>query len=117
MDPCLHHIIEAHPDVLAKMKEKGWMKKPGVVVHEGRWQDILPALVAGDENGEEIVFDAIYFDTFAEDYKALREFFSEYVIQFLDPAGKFSFFNGIGADRQVCYDVYTKVSYVEYRLV
>ena len=107
--PTSHHIIEAHPDVLAKMKEQGWMEKPGVVVHEGRWQDILPTLVAGDEDGNEIIFDAIYFDTFAEDYKALREFFSEYVIQFLDPEGRFAFFNGMGADRQVCYDVYNKV--------
>jgi protein arginine N-methyltransferase 2 len=110
--PAAHHIIEAHPDVIAKMKDRGWLEKPGVVVHEGRWQDVLPALVGGDENGGEILFDAIYFDTFAEDYKALREFFSEYVIQFLDPQGKFSFFNGMGADRQVCYDVYTKVRYV-----
>jgi protein arginine N-methyltransferase 2 len=109
--PKSHHIIEAHPDVLKRMKEQGWYEKPGVVIHEGRWQDIVPGLV---ENGE--MFDAIYFDTFAEDYKALREFFSEHVIGMLDPAGgvkgeggKFGFFNGMGADRQVCYDVYGKV--------
>lgn len=109
--PKMHHIIEAHPDVLKRMKDQGWYEKPGVVVHEGRWQDIVPSLV---EQGE--MFDAIYFDTFAEDYKALREFFTEYVIGLLDPAGgvngeggKFGFFNGMGADRQVCYDVYGKV--------
>jgi protein arginine N-methyltransferase 2 len=109
--PKSHHIIEAHPDVLKRMKEQGWYEKPGVVIHEGRWQDIVPGLV---EKGE--MFDAIYFDTFAEDYKALREFFSEHVIGMLDPAGgvngeggKFGFFNGMGADRQVCYDVYGKV--------
>jgi protein arginine N-methyltransferase 2 len=107
--PSVHHIIEAHPDVLAKMREQGWMDKPGVKVHEGRWQDVLPQLVAGDEEGREVLFDAIYFDTFAEDYKALREFFSEWVIQFLDPEGMFGFFNGMGADRQVVYDVYNKV--------
>lgn len=100
--PESHHIVEAHPDVLKKMRENGWYEKPGVVIHEGKWQDILPTL--GD-----IVFDAIYFDTFAEEYKALREFFSEWVVQFLDSEGKMSFFNGMGADRQVCYDVYTKV--------
>lgn len=100
--PESHHIVEAHPDVLKKMRENGWYEKPGVVIHEGRWQDILPTL--GDD-----VFDAIYFDTFAEEYKALREFFSEWVVQFLDSEGKMSFFNGMGADRQVCYDVYTKV--------
>lgn len=100
--PESHHIVEAHPDVLKKMREHGWYEKPGVIIHEGKWQDVLPTL--GD-----VVFDAIYFDTFAEDYKALREFFSEWVVQFLDSEGRMSFFNGMGADRQVCYDVYTKV--------
>lgn len=108
--PESHHIVEAHPDVLKKMRENGWYEKPGVVIHEGKWQDVLPTL--GD-----IVFDAIYFDTFAEEYKALREFFSEWVVQFLDSEGRMSFFNGMGADRQVCYDVYTKVMfpYIEYQ--
>jgi protein arginine N-methyltransferase 2 len=93
------------------MKEQGWDRKPGVVIHEGRWQDVVPGLV---EKGD--LFDAIYFDTFAEEYKALREFFTEYVIGLLDPAGgadgqggKFGFFNGMGADRQVAYDVYCKI--------
>jgi protein arginine N-methyltransferase 2 len=109
--PKSHHIVEAHPDVLKRMKDQGWQDKSGVVIHEGRWQDIVPGLV---EKGE--LFDAIYFDTFAEDYKALREFFTEHVIGLLDPAGgpdgeggKFGFFNGMGADRQVCYDVYNKI--------
>jgi protein arginine N-methyltransferase 2 len=110
--PKSHHIIEAHPDVLKRMKEQGWYEKPGVVIHEGRWQDIVPGLVEKNE-----MFDAIYFDTFAEEYKALREFFSEFVIGLLDPAGgpngeggKFGFFCGMGADRQVVYDVYNKIA-------
>jgi protein arginine N-methyltransferase 2 len=109
--PKAHHIIEAHPDVIKRMKDQGWDKKPGVVIHEGRWQDIVPGLV---EKGE--LVDAIYFDTFAEEYKALREFFTEFVIGLLDPAGgpeggggKFGFFNGMGADRQIVYDVYNKI--------
>jgi protein arginine N-methyltransferase 2 len=109
--PVSHHIIEAHPDVLKRMREQGWDNKPGVVIHEGRWQDIVPKLI---ERGD--IFDAIYFDTFAEEYKALREFFTEYVIGLLDPVGgvngqggKFGFFNGMGADRQVAYDVYCKI--------
>lgn len=102
--PATHHIIEAHPDVLKRMREDGWYDKPGVKVHEGKWQDIVPKLVEQNE-----VYDAIYFDTFAEDYKALKEFFSESVIGLLDPEGRFGFFNGLGADRQICYDVYTKV--------
>jgi len=105
--PSVHHIIEAHPDVLSRMKRQGWYDKPGVVVHEGRWQDVLPKLA---QDSGELVFDAIFFDTFAEGYSALREFFSESVVQFLDSEGKFSYFNGLGADRQVCYDVYIKVA-------
>jgi protein arginine N-methyltransferase 2 len=109
--PKTHHIIEAHPDVIKRMKDQGWHEKPGVVIHEGRWQDIVPGLI---EKGE--LFDGIYFDTFAEEYKALREFFTEHVIGLLDPAGgedgnggKFGFFNGMGADRQIVYDVYNKI--------
>lgn len=105
--PSTHHIIEAHPSVLTKMRENGWYEKPGVVIHEGKWQDVLPDLV--ERGGEDVVFDAIYFDTFAEKYKALKEFFSEWTVQLLDSEGRFGFFNGMGADRQVCYDVYTKV--------
>ncbi|KAL8667471.1 MAG: hypothetical protein Q9202_000687 [Teloschistes flavicans] len=108
-----HHIVEAHPDVLQRMREQGWYEKEGVVVHEGRWQDVLPKLleVEADTNGEveSVMFDAIYFDTFAEPYSALRTFFEEFVIGLLDDGGRWGFFNGMGADRQVCYDVYTKV--------
>ena len=102
--PSSHHVVEAHPDVLADMKNKGWYEKPGVVVHEGRWQDALSKLV---EQGE--TFDAIYYDTFAESYSDFREFFSEHVIGLLDPDGKWGFFNGMGADRPISYDVYQKV--------
>ena len=102
--PSTHHIIEAHPTVLAQMKENGWQEKPNVVIHEGKWQDVVPKLIE-----EGTLFDAIYFDTFAEDYKTLREFFSEYVIGLLDDGGIWGFFHGLGADRQVCYDVYTNV--------
>jgi protein arginine N-methyltransferase 2 len=59
------------------------------------------------EEGE--VFDVIYFDTFGEDYSELKFFFSEYVVGLLDPAGRFGFLNGLGADRRVCYDVYCRV--------
>ena len=103
--PAKHHIIEAHPAVLQKMREGGWYGKPGVTVHEGTWQSVVPRLV---QQGE--MFDAVYFDTFAEDYSAFKEFCSEHMIALLKPAGRWSFFHGLGADRQVCYDVYTKVS-------
>ncbi|CAI9632128.1 unnamed protein product [Alternaria burnsii] len=104
-DPAEHHIIEAHPQVHQRLREQGWYDKPNVKIHEGRWQDILPKLV---EQG--VVLDAIYYDTFAEDYKALKEFFAEYVVALLAKDGKFGWYNGLGADRQICYDVYTKVA-------
>ena len=102
--PGSHHIIEAHPAVLARMKEDGWYNKPHVTIHEGRWQDVVPQIM---EQG--ILFDAIYFDTFAEGYKALHDFFSDSVLGLLEDKGKWGFFNGLGADRQICYDVYRKV--------
>ncbi|KAK3724405.1 Arginine N-methyltransferase 2 [Vermiconidia calcicola] len=102
--PTEHHIVEAHPQVLARMREKGWFEKPNVRIHQGKWQDVLPKLVE-----EGVVLDAMYYDTYAEDYKDLKQFFDEYVIALLDSNGLFGFYNGLGADRQVCYDVYTKV--------
>lgn len=102
--PTSHHIIEAHPDVLANMKAQGWFEKPGVTVHSGKWQDVLPNLVMEGET-----FDAIYFDTFAESYTDFKDFFSEQVIGLLSQGGKWSYFNGMGADRQISYDVYQKV--------
>ncbi|KAI4170414.1 MAG: hypothetical protein LQ346_008862 [Caloplaca aetnensis] len=106
--PSTHHIVEAHPSILARMREQGWYEKPNVVIHEGRWQDVLPKLIES-ESGEPNLFDAIYFDTFAEPYSALRTFFEDFVIGLLDEGGKWGFFNGLGADRQICYDVYAKV--------
>ncbi|KAL9600730.1 MAG: hypothetical protein Q9219_002971 [cf. Caloplaca sp. 3 TL-2023] len=116
-DPSAQHIVEAHPAVLARMREQGWYEKPNVVVHEGKWQDVLPKLIesgdgggggGGGEGGSHL-FDAIYFDTFAEPYSALRTLFEDFVIGLLDEGGKWGFFNGMGADRQICYDVYAKV--------
>ncbi|ODM20660.1 Arginine N-methyltransferase 2 [Aspergillus cristatus] len=102
--PSSHHIVEAHPDVLAEMKHKGWHEKPGVTIHEGKWSEVLPALAQ-----EGVTFDAIYYDTFAESYADFKEFFSEQVIGILEEGGRWGFFNGMGADRQISYDVYQKV--------
>jgi protein arginine N-methyltransferase 2 len=112
--PLSHHIIEAHPAVLAKVHGedsdfgKAWEESApeggAYKIHAGRWQDVVLELL---EAGE--VFDVIYFDTFGEDYSQLKLFFTECVVGLLDPAGKFGFFNGLGADRRVCYDVYCRV--------
>ncbi|KAF2487008.1 S-adenosyl-L-methionine-dependent methyltransferase [Neohortaea acidophila] len=107
--PAEHHIVEAHPQVIERMREKGWFEKPNVRIHQGKWQDVLPKLIA-----EGVELDAMYYDTYAEDYSDLKLFFDEYVIALLGTHGLFGFYNGLGADRQVCYDVYTKV--VEFHL-
>ncbi|KAL6403368.1 arginine N-methyltransferase 2 [Ilyonectria robusta] len=114
LKPARHHIIEAHPSVLEHLSqpdskfgpewEKSGPEEGAFKVHQGKWQDVLPQLLADGE-----VYDAIYFDTFGEDYSQLRMFFTEYVVGVMDEAGRFSFFNGLGADRKICYDVYTKV--------
>ena len=105
--PKKHTIIEAHPDVLTHHLHttSPWRTNPAIEILPGRWQDVLPSLITRGE-----IYDAIYFDTFAEDYSALRDFFTEYVIALLNPeGGRFGFFNGLGADRKISYDVYRKV--------
>ncbi|OBA22194.1 arginine N-methyltransferase 2 [Metschnikowia bicuspidata var. bicuspidata NRRL YB-4993] len=102
--PTKHYICEAHPDVLQKLKEEGWYDKPNVVILEGRWQEQLDKLLSSGE----VYFNGIYYDTFSEHYQDMLELF-DYVVGLLKPYGVFSFFNGLGADRQVIYDVYKKL--------
>lgn len=112
--PARHHIIEAHPDVLKHISSpeskfgSEWESsgsEPGAYkVHAGKWQEVCLKLL---EEGN--VYDAIYFDTFGEDYGQLRKLFTEFLVGLLDHDGIFGFFNGLGADRRICYDVYTKV--------
>ncbi|KAI1299134.1 arginine N-methyltransferase 2 [Xylaria venustula] len=113
--PSRHHIVEAHPEVLKHVESspdctfgKDWEasgpSEGAYKIHPGKWQEVVPRLL---EQGE--LYDAVYFDTFGEDYSQLRMFFTEYVTALLDEGGIFGFFNGLGADRKVCYDVYTKV--------
>ncbi|CAM1506939.1 Fc.00g065800.m01.CDS01 [Cosmosporella sp. VM-42] len=114
LKPSRHHIIEAHPSVLEHVAkpdskfgpswEKSTPEEGAFKMFGGKWQEIVPKLL---EQGE--VYDAIYFDTFGEDYSQLRMFFTDYIPGLLDFEGRFSYFNGLGADRRICYDVYTKV--------
>ncbi|KAL2200064.1 S-adenosyl-L-methionine-dependent methyltransferase [Corynascus similis CBS 632.67] len=112
--PAKHHIIEAHPEVLEHISKpdskfgSAWEESgpaPGAFkVYKGKWQELCQQLL---EEGQ--IYDAVYFDTFGEDYSQLRMFFTEFIPGLLDGNGRFGFFNGLGADRLVCYDVYTKV--------
>lgn len=104
LNPKEHYICEAHPDVLAKMRRDGWYDKPGVHVLEGKWKDTLSDLLSKGN----VYFDGMYYDTFSEHYTDLVDFF-DCVVGLLKPTGTCSFFNGLGADRQICYDVYCEV--------
>jgi protein arginine N-methyltransferase 2 len=114
LKPSKHHIIEAHPAVLEHIAKpdskfgsewgKSGPEEGAYKVFAGKWQDVVLQLL---EQGE--LYDAIYFDTFGEDYSQLRMFLMEHVPGLLDQEGRFSFFNGLGADRRICYDVYTRV--------
>lgn len=102
-NPIKHFIIEPHSDVLAQMKTNGWYDKPNVVILEGTWQQQLPHLL---DSG--IFFNGIYYDTFSEHYEDMLELF-DYIVGLLKMNGTFSFFNGLGADREIVYEVYKKL--------
>lgn len=95
--PKEHVIIEAHPDVLAFMRAKGWYGKKGVKVLEGRWQDFIDSPELLGTGG----FDAIYTDTFSEDYTDLHQFFEKLPDLLADGNSRFSFFNGLGATSEL----------------
>ncbi|KAH9297682.1 hypothetical protein KI387_029364 [Taxus chinensis] len=48
--PASHTIVEAHPDVYARMQATGWGDKPNVKIIFGRWQDVIPQLESYDGN-------------------------------------------------------------------
>lgn len=102
--PKRHYICEAHPDVLRKMRDDGWYDKDNVIVLEGRWQEQVSKLLSQGD----VFFNGIYYDTYSEHYEDMLELF-DLVVGLLKPHGVFSFFNGLGADRQVVYDVYKKL--------
>lgn len=103
-NPTTHYICEAHPDVLAKLRRDGWFDKPNVVVLAGRWQDELSKLLSRGN----VFFDGIYYDTYSEHYHDMLDLF-DFVVGLLKPLGVFLFFNGLGADRQVVYEVYKEL--------
>jgi protein arginine N-methyltransferase 2 len=84
--PRSHAIIEAHPEVHARMMAAGWGARQGVRVHYGRWQEVLPTL-------PDASLDAIFFDTYAE-HDAEMSAFHQHLPRLLRPGGVYSFFNG-----------------------
>ena len=116
--PSQHHIIASDPTILGDIESAGWSNREndGVIVHREDWAALLPRLL--DEGRFGTGFDAIYFGNARQTtkYKQLRAFFSEWAEQLLNSeggvdgqGGLLNFFHGIGAERQVMYDVYTKI--------
>ncbi|KAJ3032277.1 hypothetical protein HDV00_007734 [Rhizophlyctis rosea] len=97
--PTTHTIIEAHPDVYAKMIADGWDKKPGVQIIFARWQDAI------EEGMLERSYDAIFFDTFGENYDDLREFHEHLPNLLTDETSIYSFFNGLAGTNPFFHDV------------
>lgn len=105
-EPRSHTIIEAHPDVYARMIELGWDKKPGVRIIFGRWQDAIKALPPQS-------FDGIFWDTYSEYYEDQREFQAE-LPRLLRPGGVYSFFNGLAPDNMFFHLVYGEIARREF---
>lgn len=102
-----HTIVEAHPDVRAHMTRRGWDEKEGVRVEFGRWQDVLPKLA---EKG--VKFDAIFFDTYGEEYDDMRRFHAM-LPKLLRKGGVYSYFNGMCPDNIFFHVVYNRVAEIE----
>jgi protein arginine N-methyltransferase 2 len=78
------------------MIQEGWDKKPNVVVLFGKWQDVIPRLVAQKDDFQ---MDAIFFDTYGEHYLDMQDFHHQAVQPLLSkPHGIYSFFNGLAPD-------------------
>jgi protein arginine N-methyltransferase 2 len=91
--PNLHIIIEAHPDVYAKMMREGWDKKPNTRICFGKWQDVVPQLVQ-----EGVQLDGIFFDTYGEHFTDMEDFHQLVPHMLSKPNGVYSFFNGLAPD-------------------
>ncbi|WFD25788.1 type IV protein arginine methyltransferase [Malassezia nana] len=115
--PGRHVIIEPHPDVLTFMRQRGWDQRPGVEIFEGTWEQFL--MPENDEDGENAMklgdFDAIYFDTYSQDYADLRAFFECLPNVLSGPDARFSFFHGLAATHQFYYQVYTRLAELDLR--
>ena len=108
LKPKTHVIIEAHPDVYAHMKRKGWDEKENVVVVFGRWQDVI------DDLAKEYSFTGAFFDTYGETYNEIREFHVHLpkLFQKSKEEGKrctYSYFNGFCPDNIFFHMVYNRL--------
>ncbi|KAI3465282.1 hypothetical protein Pfo_021945 [Paulownia fortunei] len=101
--PLTHTIVEAHPEVYARMLQTGWGEKENVKIIFGRWQDVLSQLES---------YDGIFFDTYGEYYEDMREF-HQHLPQLLKPGGIYSFFNGLCGGNPFFHVVYCQLVALE----
>ncbi|GER38096.1 ankyrin repeat family protein [Striga asiatica] len=101
--PVCHTIVEAHPEVYARMLQTGWGEKKNVKIIFGRWQDVLSQLES---------YDGIFFDTYGEYYEDMRQF-HQHLPQLLKPGGIYSFFNGLCGDNPFFHTVYCQLVALE----
>lgn len=92
--PARHVIIEAHPDAIAYAKQLGFDHMPGVELFHGRWEDWIhdsdaPEHVAKMEQLG--TFDAVYWDTYSQDYADIKRFFEALPNLLNGPESRFSF--------------------------
>jgi len=102
-DPKHHTIIEAHPDVLKRLRETGWYDKKNVTIVEGRWQDVIEKVGP---------FDGVFYDTYAEDDQDLKEFHT-HLPRILKENGVYSFYNGCCPDNLFFHGVACEVIKLE----
>jgi protein arginine N-methyltransferase 2 len=59
-EPEEHTIIEAHPEVYARMLKLGWGEKKNVRILFGRWQDVLPQLGSYDGITKSLIISEVH---------------------------------------------------------
>jgi hypothetical protein len=105
--PNTHWIIEAHPQILKKMKEEGWYDKKNVKILEGTWQQYIYSLP---------LFDGIYFDTWMDNHVSG---FMDRISYLLKSDGIFSYFNSPKDGHLNIYpytDIYSYTTFIKQNL-
>jgi hypothetical protein len=71
-EPEEHTIVEAHPEVYARMLKLGWGEKKNVRILFGRWQDVLPQLGSYDGITKSlIIFSFLKYSALILSFEAL----------------------------------------------
>lgn len=97
-NPRSHTIVEAHPDIHARMLRDGWGDKPGVRIVFGRWQDVV---------GDLGPFDGIFWDTYGEFWEDFDQF-QQHLPRLLRRCATsvYTYFNGFAPDNIFFHLVY-----------